>query len=153
MAQYTALLTARKDSPYHAVQSFSIVGVMAHETFGERLRRLRTAKGLTMTQLGYKVGVTEGAIRQMESGQSKSASFQVGVRLAQVLGVGPTYLALGEGPMQPAAETEGSSQNAETLALGGLSLVQELRTMRQQLEELQAWKSSFEAPPKKRARR
>lgn len=106
-----------------------------------------------MTQLGYKVGVTEGAIRQMESGQSKSASFQVGVRLAQVLGVGPTYLALGEGPMQPAAETEGSSQNAETLALGGLSLVQELRTMRQQLEELQAWKSSFEAPPKKRARR
>ncbi len=66
------------------------------ETFGERLRRLRTERGFAPGELAYKVGITEGAIRQMESGQTKSASFPVGVRLASVLGVDAAYLALGE---------------------------------------------------------
>jgi transcriptional regulator with XRE-family HTH domain len=42
------------------------------------------------------VNVTEGAIRQMESGQSKSPSFAVGIKLAHALGVTPEYLAFGE---------------------------------------------------------
>jgi transcriptional regulator with XRE-family HTH domain len=66
------------------------------ERFGDRLRRLRLATGLTPSALAHEVGVTEGAIRQMESGQTKSASLVVGLYLADVLGVDVRYLALGE---------------------------------------------------------
>lgn len=78
------------------------------ETFGERLKRLRTERNLSPGALSMKVGVTEGAIRQMESGQTKSASFQVGVLLADELGVTPRYLALGD-TTQPAMPLEGAA--------------------------------------------
>lgn len=69
-------------------------GVSKH--FGDRLRLLRTRAGFTPSSLAQAVDVTEGAIRQMESGQTKSASFVVGLRLARVLGVTPWFLATGE---------------------------------------------------------
>lgn len=69
--------------------------VVAMERFGERLRRLRIARGLSCAQLAHRVGVTEGAIRQMESGQTKMASFVIGLRLAKALGTGAWYLANG----------------------------------------------------------
>lgn len=65
------------------------------ERFGRRLRRLRLARGLSCSLLAYRVGVTEGAIRQMESGQTKIASFVIGLRLAEELGTTAWYLALG----------------------------------------------------------
>ena len=65
------------------------------ESFGERLRRLRVARGVSCAQLAHRVGVTEGAIRQMESGQTKMASFVIGLRLAKELGTGAWYLANG----------------------------------------------------------
>ena len=65
------------------------------ESFGERLRRLRLARGMSCAQLAHCVGVTEGAIRQMESGQTKMASFVIGLRLAKELGTGAWYLANG----------------------------------------------------------
>ncbi len=67
------------------------------ERFGERLRRLRTARMLSCAQLAQRVGVTEGAIRQMESGQTKMASFVIGLRLARELGVDAWLLANGRG--------------------------------------------------------
>lgn len=67
----------------------------AMETFGDRLRRLRVDAELTPSALAHMVGVTEGAIRQMESGQTKSASLVVGLRLAEALDVDVRYLALG----------------------------------------------------------
>ena len=65
------------------------------ESFGERLRTLRTRRQMTPSALAHAVGVTEGAIRQMESGQTKSASFLIGLKLADVLGVTPAFLATG----------------------------------------------------------
>jgi transcriptional regulator with XRE-family HTH domain len=65
------------------------------ESFGERLRTLRTRRHLTPSSLAHAVGVTEGAIRQMESGQTKSASFLVGLKLANFLGVTAWFLATG----------------------------------------------------------
>jgi transcriptional regulator with XRE-family HTH domain len=65
------------------------------ESFGERLRRLRAACGVSCAQLAHRVGVTEGAIRQMESGQTKMASFVIGLRLAKELGTDAWYLANG----------------------------------------------------------
>jgi transcriptional regulator with XRE-family HTH domain len=65
------------------------------EGFGERLRRLRVARKVSCAQLAHRVGVTEGAIRQMESGQTKMASFVIGLRLAKELGTDAWYLANG----------------------------------------------------------
>jgi transcriptional regulator with XRE-family HTH domain len=65
------------------------------EGFGARLRRLRVARGLSCTQLASRVGVTESAIRQMESGQTKIASFITGLRIAKELSTTAWYLAVG----------------------------------------------------------
>jgi transcriptional regulator with XRE-family HTH domain len=65
------------------------------DSFGDRLRTLRTRRRFTPSALAHAVGVTEGAIRQMESGQTKSASFVIGLKLANVLGVTAWYLATG----------------------------------------------------------
>jgi transcriptional regulator with XRE-family HTH domain len=43
------------------------------------------------------VGVSPGAIRQLESGQIKNPAFSLGLRIADRLNVDPHYLALGEG--------------------------------------------------------
>lgn len=66
------------------------------ETFGERLRRLREARGLRKTVLARRVGLTEAAIRQLESGRTSDARLADGVRIATALGVDPRYLAFGD---------------------------------------------------------
>jgi transcriptional regulator with XRE-family HTH domain len=66
------------------------------ETFGQRLRRLREACGLRKTGLARRVGLTEAAIRQLESGHTKSPTLVVGLRIAKLLGVSPDYLAIGD---------------------------------------------------------
>jgi transcriptional regulator with XRE-family HTH domain len=66
-----------------------------NETFGERLKRLRKARGLRVTDVAAAAGVTEGAIRQLEAGSTKGASLVNGLRIAKRLGVSPDYLATG----------------------------------------------------------
>jgi transcriptional regulator with XRE-family HTH domain len=89
------------------------------ESFGERLRSLRVRRHLTPSALAHAVGVTEGAIRQMESGQTKSASFSVGLKLAHVLGVTAWYLATGR---DAPPETESPSPDRSVALLERLSL-------------------------------
>jgi transcriptional regulator with XRE-family HTH domain len=89
------------------------------ETFGDRLRSLRTKRRLTPSALAHAVGVTEGAIRQMESGQTKSASFLVGLKLAHFLGVTAWFLATGR---DAAPETESPSPDRVLAATERLSL-------------------------------
>ncbi|MBV8643320.1 MAG: helix-turn-helix transcriptional regulator [Candidatus Eremiobacteraeota bacterium] len=90
------------------------------ESFGERLRRLRLASGLSCAQLAQRVGVTEGAVRQMESGQTKIASFVIGLRLAKELRTDAWYLANG---VTDDAETPGG---ADALSLRVAALEQRL---------------------------
>jgi transcriptional regulator with XRE-family HTH domain len=52
---------------------------------------------LSTSDLAYRVGVTEGAIRQLESGRTKSASFTLGLKIAKVLDVDAWLLATGLG--------------------------------------------------------
>jgi transcriptional regulator with XRE-family HTH domain len=82
------------------------------DTFAERLRTLRTRRHLTPSALAHAVGVTEGAIRQMESGQTRSASFLVGLKLSNVLGVSPWFLATGR---DDPPETESLAQGSVAL--------------------------------------
>lgn len=63
------------------------------ERFGKRVKQAREAAGLTIGALAQMVGVTEGAVRQMESGQTKSASFLVGLKISHVLNLSPWELA------------------------------------------------------------
>jgi transcriptional regulator with XRE-family HTH domain len=74
----------------------SALGLMS-ETFAARLRRVREEKGFTVPDLASAVGVSPGAIRQLESGQIKNPAFSLGLRIADRLNVDPHYLALGEG--------------------------------------------------------
>lgn len=67
------------------------------ERFADRLRRLREDQGFSIAVLADEVGVSEGAIRQLETGNVKSPSFAIGLRIAHRLGVDPYYLATGEG--------------------------------------------------------
>jgi transcriptional regulator with XRE-family HTH domain len=102
---------------YHTAR-FSPYTPRVSETFGERLRSLRTRRQMTPSALAHAVGVTEGAIRQMESGQTKSASFLVGLKLANVLGVTAWFLATG----RDNPETESPSPDRPVAALERLSL-------------------------------
>ena len=94
------------------------------ERFGERLRRLRLSRGLSCAQLAHRIGVTEGAIRQMESGQTKMASFVIGLRLAKELGTGPWYLATG------VDDDAGEAPPGDGLVLRVAALEQRLTLMR-----------------------
>lgn len=51
---------------------------------------------MTPGDLARHAGVSENAIRQMELGYTKSASFAVGVKIAEALGVTARHLAIGE---------------------------------------------------------
>lgn len=52
---------------------------------GDRIRELRTQKGLSQRQLGEATGVTQGAIGHIENG-NKEPSLQLAVLLADALG-------------------------------------------------------------------
>jgi transcriptional regulator with XRE-family HTH domain len=82
------------------VQSERGEGGSATESFGERLRRLRIACGFRVTDVASAAGLTEGSIRQLEAGQTKSVSLLVGLRIAKSLGVSPEYLASGTEPAE-----------------------------------------------------
>jgi transcriptional regulator with XRE-family HTH domain len=93
------------------------------ESFGERLRRLRVARAVSCAQLAQRVSVTEGAIRQMESGQTKMASFVVGLRLAKELGTDAWYLANG------VADDAEAQSGAEGIVLRVTALEQRIASL------------------------
>ncbi len=102
-----------RGTQYHTSKARSYTSGVA-DTFSERLRSLRTRRRLTPSALAHAVGVTEGAIRQMESGQTKSASFLVGLKLSHVLGVSPWFLATGR---DAPPESESPGQDRASVAL------------------------------------
>jgi predicted nucleotidyltransferase/DNA-binding Xre family transcriptional regulator len=66
---------------------------MEHATrLGARIRALRHARGLSAASLALRAGVTENAIRKIESGDSKEPRFSTGVRIAAALDVAPADL-------------------------------------------------------------
>jgi transcriptional regulator with XRE-family HTH domain len=70
------------------------------ETMGERVRKHRTRLGYSIADLAAIVGVTEGAIRAIETGAVAAPSFFLGLRFADTFGVDPCDLAYGKsGPL------------------------------------------------------
>jgi transcriptional regulator with XRE-family HTH domain len=66
------------------------------QTLSSRLKRMREERGYTIAALADACGISEGAIRQIETGNVKSPSLHVGLRIAKVLDVDPFWLATGD---------------------------------------------------------
>jgi len=81
------------------------------ETFGQRVKRLREARGLTQAELARRAGMAgQAAIGNIENG-NRSGSRNI-AKLAKALSVNPYHLETGEGP-----ETSWSPDAMEIAAL------------------------------------
>ena len=61
-----------------------------NESIGERLKQIRTSKGLTLKELGDLTGFSTGYLSQLERGKSSIGMNQLG-KLAECLGVDVRY--------------------------------------------------------------
>jgi predicted nucleotidyltransferase/DNA-binding Xre family transcriptional regulator len=59
---------------------------------GARIKARRRELGISAAQLALAVGVTENALRKLESGDSAEPRFSTGIRLARALGISPLVL-------------------------------------------------------------
>lgn len=78
----------------YAVPAVPYADVM--ETMGDRLRRLRVARGLTQPEFAKLVGVTKSAVSQWEDDSSKNLKLAVLARVLDVLNTDLKYLVWGE---------------------------------------------------------
>lgn len=69
------------------------------------LRVARKSKGLTMKELGEKVGVSESAISQYETGK-READFETILKIGEVLDCSIDYLLRGEQQKKPTPVSE-----------------------------------------------
>ena len=65
-------------------------------TMGERIRILREQSGLTMEQLGERIGVQKSAIKKYENGTVENIKRSTLKTMASIFGVSPSYLMFGE---------------------------------------------------------
>lgn len=65
-------------------------------TIGDRIKKLRTEKGLTQEELGVMIGVQKQAIYKYEQGLVVNLKRDTIAKLAQVFNVSPSYLMWGE---------------------------------------------------------
>jgi len=74
---------------------FAILYYMEHtirDSIGSRIKARRRAKGLTALELARRVGITENAIRKLESGDSKEPRLSTALLLADALGVNADFV-------------------------------------------------------------
>lgn len=88
---YSMLNTLVKDAGLHVLYALSHM-----ETMGDRIRRLREARGLTQTQLGELCGgVTRSAVSQWEDASTSNIKVKTFLALCDALGTDAHYLAYG----------------------------------------------------------
>ncbi|MBV9281710.1 MAG: helix-turn-helix transcriptional regulator [Chloroflexi bacterium] len=78
---------------------------MEQETLGERVRRLRKARGLSQDGLARQLGVTRQQVYQVERGDQQHMRKSTLQRYAQVLDVSERYLETGFEPFSGASDT------------------------------------------------
>lgn len=83
------------------------------ETMGDRLKRLRIARGLTQQEFAKLVGVTKSAVSQWEADSTKNLKLPVLAKVLDVLNTDLQYLVWGENrapagaPTRPAVRKRG----------------------------------------------
>ncbi len=70
---------------------------MDNKTIGLRLSQLREKKGLTTTQLGKLVGISQAQISRLENGKQGFRSATL-IRISKAVGVKPIYFFLEDAP-------------------------------------------------------
>lgn len=70
-------------------------------TVGERIKNLREQQGMTLEELGNKVGVGKSTVRKWENGMIENMRRDKIAKLASALGVTPLYLMGWENKEQP----------------------------------------------------
>ncbi len=78
-------------------------------TFGDRLKKLRTGRKLSQEQLAKAIGIKQGSLTQLETGKSKGPASQTLTKLARLFEVDPEWLMTGRGhqhPISALSETE-----------------------------------------------
>lgn len=78
------------------------------ETMGDRIKRLRVARGYTQEAFGRLVGVTKSAVSQWEDGSSKNVKLGTFVRVLEVLHTDANYLIWGDARTGPAPSPAGT---------------------------------------------
>jgi transcriptional regulator with XRE-family HTH domain len=71
------------------------------ETFDQRLRRLRQAKGWSLSQLSWNSMLSEKSIIALETDPHKIPKWYTVCKLASALGTNAFYLASGDGDEKP----------------------------------------------------
>lgn len=86
-----------------------------HTTIGQRVKELRTAKGVSQEELGKVIGVQKAAINKYESGlveNMKRTSIQ---KLATYFGVSPSYLMCFTDDPTPVSQRQSTENEIVTL--------------------------------------
>lgn len=60
-------------------------------TIGERLKRLRTERGMTQEEVGQILGITKGAVQKYESGQITNFRADTIKKLCKLFQIAPAY--------------------------------------------------------------
>ena len=76
------------------------------------LRTVRKQRGFTMKELGQKVGVSEAAISQYETGK-READFETLLKIGEVLNCSVDYLLRGSGQKEKPTPDTGDGLSAE----------------------------------------
>jgi transcriptional regulator with XRE-family HTH domain len=86
------------------------------ETRGDRIKRLREARGLTqpalarlLISMGAPATLTKAAVHKWESGDTKNIQLETFILLAQALGTDPPYILWGHDRSPPESRPTGAS--------------------------------------------
>lgn len=101
--------------------------------FGDRLKEARLKRGVTLQELGERIGKTEATIQRYESGNIKNLKSDIIEELAFVLRVSPAYL-MGWLPEEPLGMTSEYNYYPVSVAAGLPELVEGVTE--QQLEKI-----------------
>ena len=88
--------------------------------FGEKMKMLRLQKGLTLEEVGDRVGVGKSTVRKWESGQIANMRRDKIALVAKALGTTPAYL-MGWDEMEPT--------KVEPVALNGPEMEETIRLL------------------------
>lgn len=136
-----------------ASTSYRAYAQAVSDTLGERIKSLRTRRGLTGAQLAARIGIGENAVFKLESGTSAEPKFFVGLKIARALGVTPDELAFGKAgpgePNSPQSDTEREIQarlgRVEAYAQVVPNLALELKELNESVRDLVNARVSLEA--------
>lgn len=89
-----------------------------YETLGQRLKRLREAKGLNPNRLGKNARVDPGYIARIEKGEIKNPGWEVVLKLAEGLDTTLQYIYTGKDaePVKPASDMSTDDNDLKLLA-------------------------------------